>query len=61
MAMAGYNPEKAPAFWERMSAKSGGGQPPVFISSHPSHETRVNDLKNYIPVAKQYAAQYNQP
>ena len=61
MTMAGYNPDNAPAFWERMSAQSGGGQPPVFISSHPSHQTRVNDLKNYIPVAKQYAAQYNQP
>mgnify|MGYP002784393807 CR=1 FL=1 len=61
MAMAGYNPDKAPAFWERMSAKSGGGQPPVFVSSHPSHETRINDLKSYIPVAKQYASQYNQP
>ncbi len=58
MAMAGFDPDKAPAFWERMAALGGGGRPPVFISSHPSHETRINDLKSYIPVAKQLASQY---
>jgi predicted Zn-dependent protease len=61
MAMAGFNPEKAPAFWERMSALSGGKEPPVFVSSHPNSKTRVADLKAYIPVAKKYAAEYAQP
>lgn len=54
MAMAGYDPKQAPLFWERMSTMSGGGQPPEFISTHPSHETRISDLKGWIPEAMQY-------
>ncbi len=42
-SMAGYDPREAPKFWERMSA-GGGQQPPEFLSTHPSHETRVSDL-----------------
>lgn len=61
MAMAGFNPDKAPAVWERMGALSGGEEPPVFMSSHPNSKTRVADLKAYIPVAKKYAADYAQP
>ena len=53
MAMAGYDPNGAPTFWERMSA-SGGGQPPEFLSTHPSHETRISDLKGWIPEAMGY-------
>jgi predicted Zn-dependent protease len=33
---------------------SGGQQPPEFLSTHPSHETRVKDLKGWIPEAMQY-------
>ena len=53
MAMAGYNPNSAPAFWERMSADSSG-QPPEFMSTHPSHETRIKDLQGWIPEAMGY-------
>jgi len=52
MAMAGYNPEEAPKFWERMS--SGGAEPPEFLSTHPSHSTRIKDLEGWIPEAKGY-------
>lgn len=53
MAMAGYDPRQAPLFWERMSA--GGGQaPPEFLSTHPSHETRVKDLNDYMSEALKY-------
>ncbi len=44
MAMAGYDPRAAPAFWERMSAQSGGGAPPEFLSTHPSDQTRIADI-----------------
>lgn len=54
MAMAGYNPGEAPKFWERMSSIGGGGQPPEFLSTHPSHETRIKDLEAWIPEAMQY-------
>jgi len=54
MAMAGYDPASAPAFWERMSTLGGGQQPPEFLSTHPSHETRIKDLQGWIPEAMQY-------
>ena len=54
MAMAGYDPREAPKFWERMAANSGGGAPPEFMSTHPSHDTRINDLNAQIPEAMKY-------
>lgn len=53
MAMAGYNPETAVAFWERMEA-SGGSKPPEFLSTHPSDATRINKIKAAIPEAMKY-------
>lgn len=53
MAMAGYNPEEAPKFWQRMSS-GDGQQPPEFLSTHPSHSTRIKDLEGWIPEAKGY-------
>lgn len=52
-AMAGYNPEVAITFWERM-ASSGGQKPPELLSTHPSDETRIRDLKAFMPEAKKY-------
>jgi predicted Zn-dependent protease len=54
MAMAGYDPNGAPKFWERMGAESGGQAPPEFLSTHPSHSTRIKDLQSWIPEAMQY-------
>jgi predicted Zn-dependent protease len=54
MAMAGYDPEQAPVFWERMSALSGGQKPPEFLSTHPAGETRIKDLKSWMPEALVY-------
>jgi predicted Zn-dependent protease len=54
MAMAGYNPNEAVSFWQRMAAQKGGNAPPEFLSTHPSDQTRINDLKKLIPEAMQY-------
>lgn len=54
MSIAGYDPSEAPKFWERMAAQSGGGQPAEFMSTHPSHETRISDLNAQIPEAMKY-------
>ena len=53
MAMAGYDPSQAPAFWERMSA-GGKGAPPEILSTHPSDETRITNLKARLPEAMEY-------
>lgn len=54
MAMAGYDPHEAPKFWERMSSQSGGGEPPEWLSTHPSHGSRISDLNAAIPEAMKY-------
>jgi len=58
MAMAGYNPEEAAPFWERMAASSKGQAPPEFLSTHPSNTTRIKKLKEAMPEAKAYASRY---
>jgi predicted Zn-dependent protease len=54
MAMAGYDPNEAPKFWERMEANSGGAAPPQFLSTHPSDTKRISDLKAAMPEAMKY-------
>ncbi len=54
MAMAGYNPNYAVDFWTRMAAQGGGGKPPEFLSTHPSDETRIADIKKELPEALSY-------
>ena len=53
MALAGYNPEKAIEFWERMAAESKGN-PPAILSTHPSDKKRITKLKKYLPEALKY-------
>lgn len=50
MARAGFDPHESVDLWKNMSA-AGGGQPPQFLSTHPSHETRIAALQAGIPGA----------
>lgn len=54
MAMAGYNPEVAITFWQKMSA-GGGTSVPEFMSTHPSDSRRISDIQKELPAIK---AQY---
>jgi Putative Zn-dependent protease, contains TPR repeats len=60
MALAGYDPAEAPRFWQRMSQNSQGS-PPEFMSTHPSHETRIADLNRLMPKAKRLYEQNKRP
>lgn len=53
MAMAGYDPQTAVSFWQRM-AQSGGAKPPEFMSTHPSDATRIRKIQEELPEALQY-------
>ncbi|WP_233208708.1 M48 family metallopeptidase [Zhongshania marina] len=51
MAKSGFNPEASVALWQNMGALSQG-QPPEFMSTHPSHESRIKDLQKQMLTAK---------
>jgi predicted Zn-dependent protease len=50
MARAGYDPRESIRFWQRME-NAGGTQPPEFLSDHPSHGTRIQQLETEMPKA----------
>ena len=52
-AMAGYNPDAAVAFWQRMSAHTGGGST-SWLSTHPSDATRIKQIQGWLPEARKY-------
>lgn len=58
MAIAGYDPTEAAELWKRMKAKSGGQAPPEFLSTHPSNDTRINNLTEWAPAAKAEAKKF---
>ena len=50
-ADAGYDPRESVHLWERMAQMSGGAGPAEFLSTHPGHETRIEQLKKWMPEA----------
>ena len=52
-AMAGYNPDAAVAFWQRMSQATGGGST-SWLSTHPSDATRIKQIQGWLPEARKY-------
>ncbi len=53
MAAAGFDPEESVRFWERMQKISSASRQPEFLSTHPSHESRIRDLIKWMPNALQ--------
>jgi metalloendopeptidase OMA1, mitochondrial len=52
MTFAGYDPEQALMFWQRMQRLSQGGQLPEILSNHPSDRRRIAQLRTWIPQAQ---------
>jgi predicted Zn-dependent protease len=59
MARAGFDPRESTRLWINMG-RAGGGQPPEFLSTHPSHSTRISDLNAHMPVALQLQSRARQ-
>jgi len=52
-AMAGYDPQVAVSFWQRMSSATGGGSSSIF-SDHPTDATRIKQIQEWLPEAQTY-------
>lgn len=53
-AMAGYNPNRAIGFWQDMGQKNSAGQNSSFLSTHPTDQERINNIKTVMPEAMTY-------
>ncbi|MGZ8222818.1 MAG: M48 family metallopeptidase [Methylobacter sp.] len=51
MAKAGFDPQQSISLWQKMEQASQGQQPLEFMSTHPSHATRIQDLEKHMPQA----------
>jgi predicted Zn-dependent protease len=56
MARAGYDPAQSIVLWQNM-AKASGPSPPEYLSTHPSGETRIRQLRGWLPEARREAKQ----
>jgi predicted Zn-dependent protease len=65
MAKAGFDPRQSISLWQKMAQASQGQQPMEFMSTHPSHATRIQELERLMPKAmgifQQAQAQGKQP
>ena len=53
MHFAGYNLDESYRMWERMDKLNSKNRTPEFLSTHPSSKTRIENIKNWIPLVKQ--------
>ena len=60
MTFAGYDPDRAVEFWERMHRAGPGGSPPEFLSDHPSDEHRIANLRAWAPKARAAKKAYDE-
>lgn len=60
MAKSGFQPQAAIALWQNM-AKQSAGAPPEFLSTHPSNQTRIDDLGKHLAQANKYYQSKNRP
>ena len=51
MAKAGFDPRQSIGLWQKMEQASQGQQPIEFMSTHPAHATRIQDLERHMPQA----------
>jgi predicted Zn-dependent protease len=54
MALAGYDPHAALEVWTAMAQRGTGPGVPAFLSTHPTDEQRISDIRSYLPEALQY-------
>jgi predicted Zn-dependent protease len=54
MALAGYDPHEAVGVWERMRAANQGGKQMEWLSTHPADETRIANIRSWVPEAMKY-------
>ena len=57
MAIAGYDPSVAAEFWVRMK-NNKNGEPPELLNTHPSSDTRISNIKAWIPSARAEGKKY---
>lgn len=57
MAKAGFNPAESVTLWLKMAQASQGPRPVEFLSTHPSHDTRIQDLQARLSHAQQLQQQ----
>ena len=53
MTMAGYDPNKAVPFWQKMDAASKSSMP-EFLSTHPNDNRRISEIQRYLPEMEKY-------
>ncbi len=54
MALAGYDPHAAIALWERLASLNKGQKGAQWLSTHPTDDARIADIKSWVPEAMKY-------